>query len=674
MRAATVFYCIMAALVTGAMPLSEARAEGRIEWRLENPFRLFRKPEDTQLHRDIYESLSLMERQSPILSAERKLAARFGGRGWADQMFNDTCYNQNTDKYDACPDYVLPKAHRILARLSKSQGFWDLLLPDPEGGTCDWQLTGTQNASLARKSAPCEQQVTFDIPYPGGGRLSVARSGTAAAKPLDIRVHDMLVVGMGDSFGAGEGNPDHPVTLSDSRAFDYGEVDIAATSMTVKLDGYPARKGDWRALNSPEFRKERARWWDRECHRSVYSHQFRTALQLAIEDPQRAITFISYSCSGAEITDGILLRAPVRECTAGENFLLPSQISAVSEALCKSVTRSAAMPAALIERMPELRSHAEKDMRITRCESVQGDSARGPALKRPVDLVLLSVGGNDVGFVPLVADSMLSEQSIYRTLGTHLKTVYGVDHARTRLDLVKRRFDGLRYSLELFLGVRSGTNGDHNVILTGYPNMGYDSDGISACSGTKGMEVFPPFRLDAGKVGKAEAFTTELNRSLASFAGRHWAYVDGFRHDFLSHGLCSASGDSPAESLSFPRLKDNVWSPFKPSLYPAYASRRRWFRTPNDAFLISNMHADTISGFGNNCSGLYTSAIKALGRRYWTPFQVFLASTYGGAFHPTAEGQARIADEVVETARTILDRGKHLTRAATAQGGNIDAP
>jgi hypothetical protein len=71
------------------------------------------------------------------------------------------------------------------------------------------------------------------------------------------------------------------------------------------------------------------------------------------------------------------------------------------------------------------------------------------------------------------------------------------------------------------------------------------------------------------------------------------------------------------------------------------------------------MHADNISSFGSNCSNLYTGAIKTLARRYWTPFQVFLASTYGGAFHPTAEGQARIADEVVDAARTALARTTH---------------
>ena len=36
----------------------------------------------------------------------------------------------------------------------------------------------------------------------------------------------------------------------------------------------------------------------------------------------------------------------------------------------------------------------------------------------------------------------------------------------------------------------------------------------------------------------------------------------------------------------------------------------------------------------------------------WT--QLLLASTYSGAFHPTAEGQAAIADAVVHKARAVL--------------------
>ncbi|HWK33632.1 MAG TPA: hypothetical protein VNR51_08130, partial [Hyphomicrobium sp.] len=37
-------------------------------------------------------------------------------------------------------------------------------------------------------------------------------------------------------------------------------------------------------------------------------------------------------------------------------------------------------------------------------------------------------------------------------------------------------------------------------------------------------------------------------------------------------------------------------------------------------------------------------------------FQLVLASTYSGAFHPTAEGQAAIADAVVHKARSVLSK------------------
>ena len=35
-------------------------------------------------------------------------------------------------------------------------------------------------------------------------------------------------------------------------------------------------------------------------------------------------------------------------------------------------------------------------------------------------------------------------------------------------------------------------------------------------------------------------------------------------------------------------------------------------------------------------------------------FQLLLAATYSGAFHPNAEGHAAIADSVVEKARAVL--------------------
>jgi hypothetical protein len=630
---------------------NDAAAAGRIEWRLQNSFRLFKNPEHTELHRRVYESLTALDQRTPVLAAERMLARRFGGRGWAGAVFNETCYDQNADRYTACADYLLPKSHRIIATYRTDKSFWDFI----DGGretseSCTWRLDSIAGVTLSRRTAPCTAQVDFDVPYPGGAKLSVSRWTGGTETTALIKVRDVLVVGIGDSFGAGEGNPDHPAQFNDDRSHDYGSLEIAETRETVKLDGYPARTGNWSSVGSASFHEQRARWWDRECHRSLYSHQVRAALQLAIEDPQRAVTFVSFACAGSEILEGVLLRAPVRECTAGEGYSVPGQLSALSEELCQSVARGVKMPAAVIQRIPELRSVSESRMQVTRCSQTARNGAKA-ALKRPIDLVLLSVGGNDVGFTQLVADSILSDASIYRRLGKTMNYVYGVDQARTRLELLKKRLDGLKFALELFFDLGSDTH----VIMTGYPNMGYDSDGMSACRGSKGMEVFPPFRLNAEKVSKAEDFAKELNLNLARFAGRNWVYVDGFRDDFLSHGLCANSESDTSRGLAFPRLKNGAWTPYKPSAYQPYVSRQRWFRTPNDAFLTAHLHAERVSSFGSNCSSLFTGALRTLARRHWSPFQLFLASTHGGAFHPTAEGQARIADEVVKAARAGLD-------------------
>ncbi|MGF1622984.1 MAG: hypothetical protein ACFCUR_20530 [Rhodomicrobiaceae bacterium] len=640
-------FCVL----LGLAGLKSAHAADQIEWRLVNSFRLFKKPEDMQLHREIYRTLSGLDRSTPVLAAERKLATRFKGRGWAEGVFNHTCYDQNADRYNACPDYVLPKTHRIAATLKSETHFWDFLRRSNDHETCHWQLKSLAGQQLARKTAPCGKAVNFDIPYPDGARLGVSRWAGEPGMEQLIKVRDLLIVGMGDSFGAGEGNPDDPVRFNDARSHDYGRIEIAATGEKIALDGYPAREGNWSALRGSGFHKERARWWDRECHRSLYSHQLRAALQLAVEDPQRAVTFLNFSCAGAEIVEGVLLDATVRECSPGESFSVPAQISALSRELCRSTSRNAAMPAAIIQRMPELKNRTESALRLTRCQTVTENGRTRPALKRPIDLVFLSVGGNDVGFTPLVADSILSGSSIYRRIGQHNGAVYGVAQARKRLDVLKKRFDGLKFALELFFDIGRDTK----VVLTGYPKMGYDADGMSACGGQRGMEVFPAFHLDASKVGEAEGFSRELNRSLAEFAGRDWRYVDGFREDFRSRGLCAASGGDPADNLAFPRFINGEWTPYKPSEYAPYAERQRWFRTPNDAYMTAHMHAQAVSSFGSNCSGLFSGTLRTLARRHWQPFQLFLASTYGGAFHPTAEGQARMADDVVKAARAALD-------------------
>ena len=81
-----------------------------------------------------------------------------------------------------------------------------------------------------------------------------------------------------------------------------------------------------------------------------------------------------------------------------------------------------------------------------------------------------------------------------------------------------------------------------------------------------------------------------------------------------------------ADELRLPRKVNGVWEPYNPSEWRAYASRQRWFRTPNDAFMTGNFHVS---------QSLLQKALKTQSLSW---VQLLLASVYSGAFHPTAEG------------------------------------
>src|SRR5581483_8451773 len=70
-------------------------------------------------------------------------------------------------------------------------------------------------------------------------------------------------------------------------------------------------------LGSPEFQaafdKAAARWLSRDCHRSQYGYPFRVGIELALENRHRSITFASFTCSGAEVAEGLFLDMDARE-------------------------------------------------------------------------------------------------------------------------------------------------------------------------------------------------------------------------------------------------------------------------------------------------------------------------------------------------------------------------
>lgn len=608
------------AVTPGANAIETELIHPHIEWRVENPFRFFLDPADTEMHRAAFLSLSDEEHETPVMSAERALAERHRD-GWASIVLGRTCWNAVKNRH-TCPDgteYINPKAHAVILELKG--------IPEADFVDCTW-LTAPRGPNAPRGQAttqPCNDPAKLAIPYPNGARVSVEVGGRQVAA-ADIAVRDLFIVGMGDSFGAGDGNPDLPVRFSRERTASYG------IGLISELDGYPARVGGWRQIGDERFVAENARWLDQACHRSLYSHQLRVALQLAIEDPHRAVTFVGVACSGAEITDGLFLRYKGNEWVPHPPEL--SQISAVAQAQCGNrKTPRHDLPEAyhIGGRVPEL-----KGLTLLKCEF---------EVARKIDLLMVSIGGNDVGFSRLVANAVISDKSMLKWLGGWLGEIENASAARDQLGTLDARYKSLSRAIRNILHVP--WNESDRVLLTAYPGLALLEDGSTVCpSGRAGMDVLRDFRLDATKAREGSVLAERLNVLMQRAAMEHgWTFVDAHRKAFLGRGICagwSGAAFSTADDLRLPRKIDNVWKPYNPADYRPYAPRQRWFRTPNDAFLTGNFHVPA------------SLLQKVLQVNTLSWFQLVLASTYSGSFHPTAEGQAAIADAVVAKARDIL--------------------
>src|SRR5215813_815276 len=357
------FACCGGQAARAEPPASDAP---RIEWGVKNRFRLFLSEADFQRHVEA-------ARSGGVLAAERRLASESDGRGWARDIVDRLCVNRAGQLLESCDRdgereiYLAPRDHRVGVTLAGN-------VPANEG--CVWSFDDGDGHPRQVESS-CNEEVKARLV---SARPTIASvditlpDGTALRLVNEIKVPDVLSAGMGDSIAAGEGNPDQPVQLSDEgfcfkrfgggeyyrpgRAEFRGNKSCAATSE----DG---RAGDW-AMRS-------ARWLSGPCHRSLYSYQMRTALALAVENPRLAVTFLPLGCTGATINAGFLNNQRARECP-----------SPGTRAACSGTAR------AQIVELTELLATARR---------YQAD--------RSLDLVLLTIGANDILFSGLIANVMI---------------------------------------------------------------------------------------------------------------------------------------------------------------------------------------------------------------------------------------------------------------------------
>ena len=357
----------------------------------------------------------------------------------------------------------------------------------------------------------------------------------------------------------------------------------------------------------------------------MYAYQFRTALALAIENRQVAVTFLPLACSGATIENGLFGSQGASECplTGRCAGSVPAQIGQLQSAL---------------------------------------DKARKDIPNRALDLVLLTVGANDIKFSGLVADVIISA-GVERTLFNQGGLLATVPQAQVLLDReLPGNFAKLRTALKPLVG---GNLSRVVYVSYGHPAM---AEGVACPGGRDGLDIHPAFTADGPRLKSVTDFV--LNRFMprvkelarceggsrcASPQTDRMTFVDSHQAEFSNRGICAHSEQDPEfdrecfslEGKSFDDADPvaSATSPLvcslRPSEFRPYASRARWIRTANDSYFTAMTFPRGLPSTMQP-SNIHDATWGAM------------SAVYGGAFHPSAEGHAAMADAALPAVRQAL--------------------
>jgi lysophospholipase L1-like esterase len=613
------------ASVLAALPVSQAAAQTaadsglQISWEVRNRFRLFREERDFLLHTDAGRGRS-------ILSAEQALEMQSDGRGWARNVVNRLCIDLAGRVSEPCTrdnvkeSYLTPVDHAVVVRLTGAV---------PVGATCAWSFDdgdGPQQSTF-----DCAEPVNFRARY---GRTTAATvdvsSGSDGSQRVstEIAVRDIFIAGLGDSIASGEGNPDRAVALADE-GFCFRSYLGTAYAQYYR----PSRAGykGGRACEAPDtlqvWQRQSALWFNSACHRSLYSYQTRTALALAVQYPHIAVTYLPLACTGATIADGLFGSQRARECP-------PSK----SSQTCQGTVNG---------QLAELR------------EAVTAAKRRQP--DRKLDLVLLSVGANDIYFSGLVTDVIVdtpTERTLFRRSGV----MASVDDARGALTRdLPQGFSKLREALKPLVGDMS------RVVYTSYANPTLSSGGAPCPGGRAGFDIHPSFNAEPQRLAAVSNFVeNEFLPQLKALAlcqsgilcrnprADRMTFVDAHQAAFADHGFCARAQTDPefdrqcfsgtGESFE----SDLVNAASQPMVcgrsageYRAYLPRARWIRDANDSYFAAMTYPQGLPS-SQQPSDIHDAT--------WG----ILSAVYGGAVHPSAEGHAAMADAALPAAASVL--------------------
>jgi len=509
--------------------------------------------------------------------------------GWFARLAaNDharTCWDSERLRFrddGACANYISPKTHRVRV--------W-VVDPQRLGGSAPrWQSGGTTPIKFeeCRGQYPKGTCVEFDARYDTKEQVGTEITAVFPGDGLklgrvDVLVKDLLIVGLGDSYASGEGNPDIPARFTD------GRIDL---DLWYGLKRAPRKDSE-----------SKVGWLDSRCHRSMYSYQFKTALQLALDNPRQAVTYVSFSCSGAT-TDNII-----------------SKEQSVQEGL--------------IQRKVDVQ-----------LKSLERALAGG---SREIDYLLVSTGGNDAQFAKYVTyvatRGLLRRLAAFGVSRESLENRGGSEIAELLVGRSTGKYPRLNAALRNTPGVKIKDCGAGKpcprILLTSYPDILHSETG-QPCQADRG-EFDTTFGRDTERGERLRQVAKHIVVPLREAQNEPfisdklgWTVVTEHVAEYRLHGFCArnlASTSPTAEKFVMPERRNGGWFSFDPRDYKAYETRQRWVRIPVDAKLTTDQ-----------------VLLPFLGRLGFDPG--FKDDT-SNIMHPTAEGHAATADVNVKAIKRL---------------------
>jgi hypothetical protein len=324
-----------------------------------------------------------------------------------------------------------------------------------------WRIEGN-GILVERTETYCYMRQPVSLPL---GNYSVTLTVTTAGglsnnSTKTVPVKDILIVSIGDSYASGEGNPDKPQRFS-----------------------------WWGGVS------EGPKWEDRICHRSANAGPAKAALELERSDHRTSVTFLSYACSGATINSGLIGR---------DEGIEPQGIDRNNDGLYDDYIRLD----------PQTWQVARDICRATTNMSDPVCLNDG----RTIDYLLISVGGEDIGFTEIIFKCALD-------IDCYNDPVFVSNIAARFVSLPNLYFELAHHIQTRFKA--------SNILITEYPDPTHDERG-NYCTTMLGAMNYLSIRW------AYENIITRLNQEVHAAAERHnWTYVGGIASDSKTHGYCA---------------------------------------------------------------------------------------------------------------------------------------